>query len=48
LPRTTVLPDWFQRVICALISGSMSICASTWAGPKTDVSLGNRKTVVLP
>jgi hypothetical protein len=46
LPRTTWLPDWFQSVICALMSGSMSIWASTCAGPKTVVSLGNRKTVV--
>ena len=34
LPRTTVLPDWFQSVICELISGSMSIWASICAGPR--------------
>ena len=43
-----MLPDWSQSVIWALISGSESICASTCAGPKTELWLGNRKTVVLP
>ncbi len=42
LPRMTVLPDWFQSVICWLMIGSWSMRASIWAGPKTVVSAGNR------
>jgi hypothetical protein len=38
----TLLPDWFQSETWALISGSWSILASIWAGPKTVVSAGNR------
>ena len=48
LPRTTVLPDWFQSVSWELIAGSWSIRASIWAGPKTDVSGGNLKTSTCP
>ena len=42
LPRMTLLPDWFQSVIWALIVGSWSMRASIWAGPKIVVSAGNR------
>ena len=38
----TLLPDWLQSVNWALISGSGSIRASIWAGPKIDVSVGKR------
>ena len=48
LPRTTVLPDWFQSVSWELIAGSWSMRASIWAGPKTDVSGGNLKTSTCP
>ena len=42
LPRTTSLPAWLQSVICELITGSWSIRASIWTGPKIDVSRGKR------
>ena len=42
LPRMTLLPDWFHSEIWALITGSWSIRASIWAGPKIVVSAGNR------
>ena len=38
----TLLPDWFQSETCALMSGSWSIRASIWAGPKIVVSAGKR------
>ena len=42
LPRMTLLPDWFQSETWALMSGSWSIRASIWAGPKIVVSAGKR------
>ncbi len=48
LPRTTELPLWFHRVICAEMIGSWSIRASICAGPNTVVSAGNWYTRTTP
>ena len=48
LPRTTLLPLWFQSVIWALIVGSASMRDSIWAGPKIVVLDGNWYTRTVP